>query len=490
MTSQRFDYFVIIGAMRTGSNLLERSLQHFDDLACYGEVYNPDFVGFHEVEKSFDISVKERDRNPLDFLQVMQKDAGQKLAGFRIFPDHNPTILQHCLQLERCGKIVLRRNPLDSFVSLKLAEKTDQWRMGDLHTKVEAKVHFDPLEFEHYLQTLRLFYDGVNRELQVAGQTAMQVDFDDLQNVDAVNGIAQFLGSTKKITKFKFRSSKQNANALVEKVENFKEIENFRNPILNMDRAQFEYSEPKTTRATKNLYLGSNIELAYLPTRNSAPDPIVAWMSVLDPKNETPKSGLSKRAVNEWFNEAGLKFCFADLEHPVERAYNAFCDLFLLPGSDRYAGIRATLGKRYGLDLLAGEFKGSISRNELEKAGYSIEKHKSNFQKFLRFLKASLQDQALYQPKPEFCSQTEQLSAYAEWAVPHFVALPHTRQAVFGALIEAMGLNVASLPKQAERDDIFGLDEIYDLKIENLTRKAYSRDYRNFGFLDYSISPK
>ena len=490
MIQTAFDYFVIIGMMRTGSNLLERSLQHFDDLVCYGELFNPDFVGFLEPEKALNISIKERDKNPDLIQNSLLSNSGGKIPGFRIFPDHNPTVLKTCLMDHKCAKIILRRNPLESFVSQQLALLTNQWRIGDLHTKVGGKIHFDPEMFEEYLERFHVFYSGVNRELQSAGQTAMQVEFDDLQNIESVNGIAKFIGSKSRIKKFKFRSSKQNSNALSEKIENYEEFTGYRNPILGLDRAQFDYLEPKTTPTTKKICLGANLEIAYLPTRNGKTDPIVDWLTAIDPKNKAPRTALSKAEVSEWFKHSGLKFVFADLEHPLDRAYDAFCNLFMFPDGKKYGGIRSTLTKRYGLELLPASYAGDKTRDAVEAAGYDLSVHRSNFKKFLRFLNASLQDQALYQPKPEFCSQSEQLAAYSEWAIPHFVALPHTRKAVFTGLALAMGLTNFPTPEVVKQHRLFEIDEIYDIKIEALVRKAYRRDYQNFGFMDYLISPK
>ncbi|MEM7240710.1 MAG: hypothetical protein AAF429_00860 [Pseudomonadota bacterium] len=488
MSHDRFDYFVIIGLMRTGSNLLERSLAQFEDIMCFGEVYNPEFVGFLESEKGLDLTVLERDKDPVAALSRV-KNIDRKIGGLRLFPDHDLAVLHHCINDARCAKIVLKRNPLDSFVSEKLAQKTNQWRMGDLHTKIDGKVDFDPKDFEAYLKDTRAFYAQVNMQLQLAGETAMQVDYDDLQSVEVVNGIAKFIGSTKTIKNFKFRSSKQNSGALSEKIENFDELANYRNPILALDRAQFDYFEPEVTPSTKSLRLGVNIELAYLPTRYFGTDPIIDWMTTLDPKQVPPLKGLSKNEVRDWSKAANLKFCFADLEHPLDRAYNAFCDLFLFP-AERYGGIRATLIKRYGLELVPASYSGEKTRNGLEAEGYTAKKHYANFKKFLKFLGASLRDQALYQPKPEFSSQTEQLASYSAWAIPQFIALPHTRESVLKSLLDTLGLAEAPLPTAGIKDQIFDLEDIYDLKIETLIRDAYARDYLNFGFMDYAISPK
>ncbi len=41
-----FDYFVVFAEMRTGSNFLETNLNAFEGIACYGEAFNPHFVGY------------------------------------------------------------------------------------------------------------------------------------------------------------------------------------------------------------------------------------------------------------------------------------------------------------------------------------------------------------------------------------------------------------------------------------------------------------
>ena len=41
----RFDYFVLFAEMRTGSNFLEENLNEYPGIVCYGEVFNPVFIG-------------------------------------------------------------------------------------------------------------------------------------------------------------------------------------------------------------------------------------------------------------------------------------------------------------------------------------------------------------------------------------------------------------------------------------------------------------
>ncbi|MEL7131520.1 MAG: nodulation protein NodH, partial [Pseudomonadota bacterium] len=42
----KFDYFVVFAEMRTGSNFLEANLNALDGLSCYGEAFNPGFIGY------------------------------------------------------------------------------------------------------------------------------------------------------------------------------------------------------------------------------------------------------------------------------------------------------------------------------------------------------------------------------------------------------------------------------------------------------------
>lgn len=53
--SQHYDYFVIFAEMRTGSNFLEENVNSYPGLKCWGEIYNPHFVG-KPNNKDFGIS--------------------------------------------------------------------------------------------------------------------------------------------------------------------------------------------------------------------------------------------------------------------------------------------------------------------------------------------------------------------------------------------------------------------------------------------------
>jgi hypothetical protein len=62
---------------------------------------------------------------------------------FAFFPDHDPRVLGPVLADDTCAKIILNRNPADSYVSLAIARRTDQWKLGDIRSRKTARVRFD-----------------------------------------------------------------------------------------------------------------------------------------------------------------------------------------------------------------------------------------------------------------------------------------------------------------------------------------------------------
>ena len=115
--TRRFDSFVIFGEMRTGSNFLETNLNEFPDIFCMGEAFNPEFIGTPKTDQVLGYDVDRRDRDPHGLLQAFREQP-DGLYGFRYFNGHDPRILETLLDDPRCAKVILYRNPVESFVSL------------------------------------------------------------------------------------------------------------------------------------------------------------------------------------------------------------------------------------------------------------------------------------------------------------------------------------------------------------------------------------
>ena len=218
--AQKFKYFVVFAEMRTGSNLLETHLNAYDDISCVGEAFNPSFIGYPNRTDLLGISQKERDGDPMQLLYAI-RDQSSETVGFRFFHDHDPRVLKAILPDPDCAKIILTRNPLDSYVSWKIAQATDQWKLTNVAKRKEQSIEFNLQEFTGRLQNLQLFQKLLLQELQKSGQTCFYITYDDLTELDIVNGLARYIGSQKPLDRLGRKLKPQNPQPLKAKVKNY-----------------------------------------------------------------------------------------------------------------------------------------------------------------------------------------------------------------------------------------------------------------------------
>ena len=109
--------------MRTGSNFLEANLNALPGVTCHGEAFNPVFIGRKDQTEFLGVTLAQREQDPALLLRRM-RERTPGLSGFRYFHDHDPRIFDLVMDDPRCAKIVLTRNPLESYVSLKIAQAT------------------------------------------------------------------------------------------------------------------------------------------------------------------------------------------------------------------------------------------------------------------------------------------------------------------------------------------------------------------------------
>ena len=62
--TQPFRSFVIFAEMRTGSNLLEATLNALKRVTCFGEAFNPYMMGWPDKDELKGITMAERDADP------------------------------------------------------------------------------------------------------------------------------------------------------------------------------------------------------------------------------------------------------------------------------------------------------------------------------------------------------------------------------------------------------------------------------------------
>ena len=73
------------------------------------------------------------------------------LSGFRFFHDHDARVYDLVMNDPECAKIMLTRNPVESYVSWKIARATNQWKLTHAKRLRRAKAKFDADEFQEHL---------------------------------------------------------------------------------------------------------------------------------------------------------------------------------------------------------------------------------------------------------------------------------------------------------------------------------------------------
>ncbi len=471
----QFDYFVIFAEMRTGSNFLEQNLNQFEGLQCYGEAFNPHFIGTPRGEDILGVGQDARDQDPSVLLKAIS-ETDEGIGGFRYFHDHDPRIFETVIEDRRCAKIVLTRNPVDSYVSWKIAQATGQWKLTDAKARKAAQAVFDGEEFARHLEALQAFQVTLLNRLQASGQTAFYVAYEDLQSVAVMNGLARFLGVEAQLEALDKTLKVQNPSALSEKVENFEEMQG---ALAELDRFNLNRTpnfEPRRGPAVQSWITGMTAPLLYMPVRGPLDIGILQWMARLDGVGRG-KLG-RKRGQGElraWLNANPGHRGFTVLRHPLERAHDAFCDKILPSDGSGYPGIRANLRRRYKMPL----------PEAYPDPAYDLAAHKTAFQAFLTFLKANLAGQTAIRVDQSWASQVQIVSGFAEFRVPDRLLREERLEKDLTALAAEIGYEPTQAYQRTSCNVPFALSAIYDDRIEALSREVYAKDYTQFGFGDW-----
>lgn len=468
----RFDYFVVFADMRTGSNFLEANINSFDGLACHGEAFNPHFIGAPDRTEVLGVTLARREAAPKLLLDAIRADAG--LAGFRFFNDHDPRVLDMVLPDPRCAKIILTRNPIDSYVSWRIAAATGQWKLTNVKHARSEPVRFRGAEFEDHLEALQAFQIKLLNGLQKTGQTAFYLDYGDLQDVAVMNGMAAFLGVPARIEALDKKLKKQNPEPLADKVSNFPDMEK---ALARLDRFNLTRTpnfEPRRGGAIPTVVAAAGSPVLYLPVRSGPETALRDWLAALD--GAAPVEGFTQKTLRDWKAARPGHRSFTVLRHPVARAHAAFCDRIVDTSPGTFAEIRENLRKNFALPLPPGAVG----------PDYDDSAHRAAFLIFLKFLKANLSGQTSLRVDAAWASQTALLQGFASFVTPDLVMREATLAADLSALLWQVGIDDSPDLPPVTDPHAARLARIHDAEIEAATRDAYARDYMGFGFADWA----
>ncbi len=468
---KRFDYFVIYAEMRTGSNFLEENINEYPGLTCFGEAFNPVFIGHANKSELFGIDMPAREADPVQLIDRMRVHS-DGLPGFRFFHDHDPRILDKTLADPRCAKIVLTRNPIDSYVSRKIAAATGQWRLADMKGAKSARITFDAAEFEAHLDRLQQFQLKILRGLQTTGQTAFYIGYDDLRDLGVLDGLAAFLGVAHKKNATSQRTKVQNPAALEKKVENFDQMQAALGRIDRFDLTRTPNFEPRRAAAVPTYVAAAEAPLLFQPIKAAPQRRIRAWLAALDGAGEDALlAGFTQKTLRQWKRRHPGHRSFTVVRHPVARLHAAFVTHILGDGPETFHEIKAALIKNYKLPIPEGAPDKS----------YGADQHRAAFLAFASFVRGNLGGQTGLRVDASWASQTEVLHGLAQVMVPDMVLREDGLAEGLAQLAAQVGLPAPDLAARIE-DAPVTLAAIYDDEVEEAVRAAYQKDYMMFGF--------
>lgn len=471
---RRFDYFAVLAGMRTGSNLLEETLNAMPGIECHGELFNPHFFGKPDQTSFHGLSMKARESDPLRVIGAMRAGS-EGLPGFRLFYDHDPRAIDQVLSDPRAAKIVLSRRPIDSYVSLKIARKTNQWWLGDMTTARAAKVAFDELEYIDFLNTLAAFQRHIQHTLQTTGQTAFHIAYEDLADAEVLTGLGKFLGSGGPPDPTKVRAKVQNPTRLSDRLTNARRAEETLRHISAPDIGHVPHHEPGRGPGLKFFRACVNAPLIYMPIRGAGHDPVPDWLAGVDPEGAL-ETGMTQKDFRRWKRTHPGHRSFTVVRHPLPRAYDSFCRHILPPGDEAYADLRAALIENYDIPLPESP----------EDDAYGPDQHRAAFLAFLTFLRGNLGGQTSLRVDNTWATQSVLLHAIGQFAIPDRVIREGELADGLADLATEVQQPTAGPASGFAVSSRYALSEIYDADIEEAAEAAYRRDYMMFGFAPWS----
>lgn len=468
----KFDSFVILAEMRTGSNFLESNLNEFDGITCYGEAFNPYLLVDPERKELFGMTMADRDAHPMQLVEQMKINT-DGIPGFRLFHDHDPRVFDAALADPTCAKIVLTRNMVESWVSQRIAWSTKQWQLNDLKDAKKWRVKFDPKDFKHFYFSVKERQLDIARRLQTTGQTAFYIDYEDIQDVKVVNGLAKYLGVDQQLDSLSGKFKKQNPEELPDKVRNFELLEQTVNEIDRYDLGTLPNFEPKRAAMIPTYVMAAKAPLLYLPIPGAPDEEIRTWMAGIDKVGlDRLLSGFTQKDLRKWKRSNPGHRSFAILRHPAARAHSVFCRYVLNETPYTMWEFRRSLIQNYDLEI---PWDTPIDE------GYDRVQHRKAFLSFLNFVAGNLNGQTSHPVHPVIASQGHMVNGFSQFVSPDHILREDHLAAGLAQITLEVGIDPPEVP-EIPGDTPFALAEIYDDEIEKAVRHAYQRDYMLFGF--------
>lgn len=460
--TEPFRRFVIFAEMRTGSNLLEATLNAQKGITCFGEAFNPYMMGWPDKDELQGVTRAEREADPHRLLDKLFDKPGH-LPGFRYFHDHDPRVFDTIVNDRSCAKIVLTRNPLDSYVSTCLARETNQWKLNETETPIAASTTYDGPQFREMLAAVEGFQLRVMHRLQITGQTAFWLGYDDLRDADVMTGLVHWLGRTDIARVEPARDQvPQNPRELAQKVANFDQMQKDLQQLDPFALRRIPNFEPRRGPSVPSFRVAEAGQgLLHMPIPGG-PE-LGEWMAGLG----GIRADFTQTSLRQWKRQHPGHRSFAVLRHPLYRAWAAFGQLLSRPARE----LRQHLREVHRVDLPA----------DAALAGLSRQQQLDIFAQFLAFLRRNLNGQTTLPTHAAWASQSEVVAGFSRFSTPDMLIREERLAEDMSVLASAVGIGKPTLGQLAPPPMP---DFLLQRPLIEAARAAYLRDYVAFGFED------
>ena len=330
---------------------------------------------------------------------------------------------------------------------------------------------FDEDEFIEHLTALQQFQIRILNTLQKTGQTAFYISYEDMQDVEIMNGIAKFLGVDEELEGISKELKKQNPEPIEDKVQNFDSMTNALSRLDRFNLSRTPNFEPRRGANVPDFVAAQGAPLLYMPIKGGPTDPVKKWLSKLGEDRSGLIGQFSQKSLRQWKRGNKGHRSFTMVRHPLERAHDVFCR-DILEEDGAFPKIRRTLRKRYKLNIPDTPYD----------LAYDQDEHKQAFLGFLKWLQKNLAGQTSVRIDAHWASQAQIIQGFGTFSLPDIVIREQDAKDELSWLAAKVGIENAGYLGAEEPIGKYCLADIYDNDLEKAAQATYSKDYMIFGF--------
>ena len=301
-----------------------------------------------------------------------------------------------------CAKIILTRSPIDSFISLEIAQETGQWMLVKDENRRVAKMRFDPEKYERYLARRAAHYAFIRRAAQEAGQPVFEIDYDDLADLAIMNGVARFVGSAEVKARTPDKIRRQNPAAWEDKVENAAALRAY--AAAHGLSAPAKDPEPKPKfGALGEMIASKTFDAIYAPIPGAGMGEFRKALTEAagaagDADARLATGMKEKHLIRRRWRGA---FVFSFVRHPAERLHDVFIRRIARAEGDAYTMVQMMMARDH-----RGPGPGEMAS--------SPDALLAGFDAFISFVEANLGGRTALRVDPAWTPQSTLLSLYAQ----------------------------------------------------------------------------